>query len=401
VRVLCIATAYPRHAGDTVTPWLPALACNLRLAGVEMEILAPSWRGLGRQVIDGVTVHRFRYAPSPLETLTHQQSAAARIAGRPAMLAAVATYLSAGAVAAALRGARGRYDVVHALWPLPHALPGAIAAAAGRAPLVSTFFGSELALARRVRPLRPAVAAAVAVSRTVTTISAYTARLLIEAVPRARPRVIPLGPTVEPASALLPPLHNECVRLLAVGRLVRRKGVHVLLDAMARLVGSGGVFSVPPVLDVVGDGPERPALEAQARALGLSAHVRFHGFVPRTTLSSHYASCDVFVMPSLDDGAADVEGLGIPAIEALSFGRPVVASDAGGIPEVVQDGVTGVLVPPGDSEALARAITGLVSDPSRARDLAAGGRAHVSQRFAWSGVIASLCATYADAARTA
>ena len=400
MRVLCIATAYPRHADDSVTPWLPALACNLRLAGVEMEILAPSWRGLGRQVIDGVTVHRFRYAPSALETLTHQQSAAARIAGRPGMLAAVVPYLSAGAVAAAVRGVRGRYDVIHALWPLPHALPGAIAAVAGDAPLVSTFFGSELALARRVRPLRPAVAAAVAVSRTVTTISAYTARLLIEAVPRARPRVIPLGPTVVPAREVLPPLHNERVRLLAVGRLVRRKGVHVLLDAMARLRGGRG-FSMLPVLDVVGEGPEGPALEAQARALGLSAHVRFHGFVPRTTLASHYASCDLFVMPSLDDGVADVEGLGIPAIEALSFGRPVVASDAGGIPEIVQDGLTGLLVPPGDSEALAHAIAALVRDPSRARNLAADGRAHVSQHFAWSRVITSLYATYADAARAA
>jgi glycosyltransferase involved in cell wall biosynthesis len=151
------------------------------------------------------------------------------------------------------------------------------------------------------------------------------------------------------------------LRLLSVGRLHPQKGHRVLLDAIARARGAGASLS----LLVAGEGAERAALEAQAAALGLQGQVRFAG---RREVRPLLAAADVFVFPSLYEAA------GIAMIEAMACALPVVASRAGGIPEVVEDGVSGILVAPGDADALARALAALAGDPERRRRLAAAAR---------------------------
>ena len=132
-------------------------------------------------------------------------------------------------------------------------------------------------------------------------------------------------------------------RLLFVGRLVERKGVQVLLEALARLRDRPGVR-----VRVVGDGPMRGALERQAATLGVADRVRFDGSVSTEELVRRFRECDVFVLPAVVDAKGDTEGLGVVLIEALSYGKPVIASAAGGIVDIVRDGETGLLVPPGD-----------------------------------------------------
>jgi glycosyltransferase involved in cell wall biosynthesis len=398
MRVLCVATAYPRHPGDGVTPWLPELIRRLATRGVAVEVLASAHRGLGDQVVDGVPVHRFRYAPSALETLTHDRSAPARLRERPAMAALVPGYLAAATVAAARLARSGRFDLVHALWPLPHALPAAAAAATGGVPLVCTFFGSELAWRGwRRRAAAPLVRAAVRASAVVTVISSYTARLLTELAPTARPLVVPLGATIpSPAAAPQPErARGAPFELLYAGRLVARKGVHVLLDAVAELATHP---SAPPItLHVVGEGPERARLEARAARPPLAGRVVFHGFVPREVLARRLAACDAVVLPTLADVEGDVEGLGLPVLEALGHARAVVASDTGGIVDLVRDSDTGLLVPPGDAAALARALGRLAAEPALGRALGARGRAYAEAGFAWDGVLDRWVDAYAAA----
>jgi glycosyltransferase involved in cell wall biosynthesis len=395
MRVLCIATAYPRHEGDHVTPWLPELIRRLRACDVEVEVLTSAYRGLGDQTVAGVRVHRFRYAPASLEHLTHDRSAPAQLRRTPALGAVVPAYIARGRAAAERLALTGRFDLVHVLWPVPHAILGAAAKRAGRLPLVSTFFGSELAWRGVLRTaLAPAARSAVRVSDRVTAISRYTADLLRRLVPDAEARVIPIGAAVEP-----PPLDSSAgtgggpsLELLYVGRLTRRKGVHVLLDALATTPAG-------TVLHVLGEGPERAALEIRAAKLGLAARVRLHGFVPRDQLARRYRECDALVLPSLAGAQGDVEGLGIPAIEALSFGKPVIASRVGGIGEIVEDGATGILVPPGDAEAIARAIAAIDGDRSMGRRLGERGREHVQRTFAWTPILDALVDEYDRAGR--
>jgi N-acetyl-alpha-D-glucosaminyl L-malate synthase BshA len=115
--------------------------------------------------------------------------------------------------------------------------------------------------------------------------------------------------------------------------------------------------ALPAVLVFVGDGPERPAAEALAEELGLLPDVRFLGKVD--AVADLLRCADLFLLPSAS------ESFGLAALEALACGVPVVATDVGGLPDVVQDGVTGALVPVGDTEALAGRSVALLSDPAR------------------------------------
>jgi glycosyltransferase involved in cell wall biosynthesis len=165
--------------------------------------------------------------------------------------------------------------------------------------------------------------------------------------------------------------------LLYVGRLVAKKGVDVLIDACALL------RSELPELDVeiVGGGPLAEELAARARRSGVSDRIHFLGPQPADVVDAAFRRSSLVALPSRIDEHGDRDGMPTVLVEALARGVPVVATDLVGIPEVVRDGETGLLVPPDDPPALAAAIARLVRDPELARELAARGRALVAERF--------------------
>jgi glycosyltransferase involved in cell wall biosynthesis len=392
VRILFVVSAYPRDSGDVITPWLVEMIRRLGVRGVEVEVLAPAYRGLGSQTVEGVRVHRFRYAPAAWETLTHDQTAPDRIRERPRFAALVPSYVAAGSLAAARLARSGVFSAVHVFWPLPHGVMGLAAKRASGVPLVSTFFGVELTWMERQLPfLAPVLRRIVRGSDAVTAISTYTAERLKRAVPGTEPVIIPFGATVEPGELAPAPRRapTGAFELLFAGRLVERKGVHLLLEAIARLATDR-----PTLLHVVGDGPERPRLEARARDLGLGAGVVFHGFVPRAALEERMATCDAFVLPAVVDAKGDTEGLGVVLLEAMSYGKPVIASAAGGITDIVVDGRNGLLVPPGDVDALAGAVGRLLDDPAAAAEMGRRGSEDVKEKFSWDVIVGGLIDVY-------
>ncbi|OGL00948.1 MAG: hypothetical protein A3I14_01880 [Candidatus Rokubacteria bacterium RIFCSPLOWO2_02_FULL_73_56] len=158
-----------------------------------------------------------------------------------------------------------------------------------------------------------------------------------------------------------------------LGRLVPVKGFDLLVEALPRLAAE--VPSARVLL--VGDGPERAALEARARALGVAARLHVTGATPE--VAAHLAAADVLAAPSRN------EGMGRALVEAMALGLPVVATAVGGIPAVVEDGGCGRLVPPGDADALAAALAGLGRD-ARLRETL--GRAAVVRAEAFSSEVA-------------
>jgi glycosyltransferase involved in cell wall biosynthesis len=393
VKVLYLVSAYARDPEDVITPWLVETIRRLRARGVEAEVLAPSYRGLASQTVDGVRVHRFRYAPRPWETLTHDQTAPDRIRERPAFLSLVPGYVAAGSLAAARLARTGEFAAIHAFWPLPHGLIGLAAKRASGVPLVSTFFGVELTWMEKELPfLSPVLRRIVRGSDAVTAISSYTAERLRRQVPGADPAIIPFGATVEPsafATTTAPRDAGAPFELLFVGRLVERKGVHLLLDALASLPPARRV-----VLRVVGDGPDRARLQARAEELGLGGRAVFHGFVSKEELQARMAECDCFVLPAVVDSKGDTEGLGVVLLEAMSYGKPTIASAAGGIVDIVRDGRNGFLVPPGDAAALAGAIGRMMDDPEGARRMGMNGRDDVRTGFSWDVIVGRLAEVY-------
>ena len=393
MKVLYLVTAYARHPTDVITPWLTETIRRLAERGVEVEVLAPAYRGLETQMVEGVRVHRFRYAPSAWETLTHDQTAPDRIRERPWFLGLVPGYVAAGSAAAARLARTGGFDVVHAFWPIPQGVLGLAAKRASGLPLVSTFFGVELTWMERQFPfLAPLLRRIVRGSDAVTAISTYTAERLQRVAPGVLTEVIPFGAAVDAAPSLPPPRAADArPELLFIGRLVERKGVHLLLEALALLPAAHR-----PLLRVVGDGPERARLEELAGRLQLGADVVFHGFISAEEKVERLAGCDAFVLPAVIDSKGDTEGLGVVLLEAMTYGKPVIASAAGGIVDIVRGGRNGFLVPPGDAAALADAIQACVENPDRARALGEQGRIDVENGFSWDVIADRLAALYAS-----
>jgi glycosyltransferase involved in cell wall biosynthesis len=189
----------------------------------------------------------------------------------------------------------------------------------------------------------------------------------------ARLTIVPHGVDVQrftprPRSA------SATFRMLAVGRLVEKKGFHVLLDAVSRL-------EFPWHLRIVGDGPEWDRLSMQAHAAGIARRLTFCGALTHDALPCEYEHTDAVVIPSVCDSTGDRDGLPNVVLEAMASGAAVVATDAGAIASAVHDAITGVVVPAGDSCALARALAGLAGRPDLRQALGSAARAAVERDF--------------------
>lgn len=400
MKVVHVVTAFPRHDDDVITPWLGRLLLGLRDRGLEVGVLAPAYRGGGATEWRGIPVQRFRYAPARLETLTHEETAPDRLRRRPAYAALLPGYMLGGSLASIGLGASSPPDVIHVHWPVPHGWFGALARASSeRTAVVSSFYSVEIRwIERRLRWAVPFLRWSIESADAVTAISTATAAAVARYTSRDVPvipfsaaisgRPLPDGVTA-PAS---PPERAGPVRLLFVGRLVERKGVHILIRALARVRERADA-----TLTVVGDGPRAASLEAEARRVGVEAFVHFAGHVGEEALEEAYRSSDLFILPAIVDDKGDTEGLGVVLLEALEFGLPLIASDVGGIPDIVRHGETGLLVPPGDGGALADAIVQVIEDPAAARERVEKGRAHMREHFGLPGVVDRLLACYGAA----
>lgn len=223
------------------------------------------------------------------------------------------------------------------------------------------------ALGSRLEPLGVRRAGAVIVLT-----SRMRSMLVNQGVPPARLHRIPSGINETLFDVArddpLPDLRRP--RVLFVGRLVHQKNPHILIRA-ARLIDERAEIVI------VGDGPERSRLQEEITNAGLDERVHLTGFVPHDEIPSYLSHADVFALPS------QYEELGSVLIEAMRAGLPVVAADTGGIPEIVEAGQSGILVPPADAPALARATNRLLADRTLAENLGNEGRRR-SERYRWS-----------------
>ena len=179
------------------------------------------------------------------------------------------------------------------------------------------------------------------------------------------------------------------VRIAYAKWLRPQYGPDILLEALARIDPG-----VPWRAVLAGDGPLAAPLREQAEALGIAERVRFAGHLPHAGVAELMRQSEIFVMPSRE------ESFGVAAAEASACGLPVVSTAVGGVPEVVLDGETGLLVAPDDPNALAAALTLLARDPDLRRRLGAAGRAYVARRYVWDRCVDQMEEIYAEVVET-
>jgi len=399
MRILHVVTAFPRAPGDIIAPWLIELLRRQRAAGLDVEVFAPAYRGGGNTEFEGIPVHRFRYFPGRWEDLTHDQGTVDRV-GRSMRYKLMAPFYVLAGMRAAWRLARRReFDIVHVHWPVPHALFGWAArrGSRGRTGLVTLWYGIELRWVKSRLPwLKQFLKWALRTSDQVVAISSYTAREIAELVP-VPVRVIPYGLGFAeslPGGTAARRSTDGTFQILYVGNLIPRKGVRYLIDALHRLAST-----IPAKLLILGEGTDRAKLEAQVHELGLDGRVEMPGRVPEPDLHRAFHEASVLVLPSIVDQRGDTEGLGVVLLEALSYRVPVIGSAIGGITDIIGDGETGLLVPPEDPTAIAKAIERIATDPAFAKRLAEAGSRRVREQFGWEAIIAAWQECYAAALR--
>lgn len=373
--ILVTASTYPRWQGDPEPAFVHELARRLT-DRFEIVVLAPHAAGAAEEeILDGVRVRRYRYAPARWETLINHGGILANLRHARWKWLLLPSFLLMQGYALRRVLSQFRPQAVHAHWLLPQ---GVVAVcAARRVPVLATSHGADLfglrgyTFARLRRWVIGRVAALSVVSR------AMQQRVHAE-VPQARVRLLPMGVDCQQRFCPGSEARSEDA-LLFVGRLVEKKGLRHLIEAMP------AVLAVRPraSLEVIGFGHEQAALERRVADLGLRKRVRFLGALPQEQLPGHYRKASLFVAPFVEAGNGDQEGLGLVVAEAMACGCPVVVGDVPGVRDLVADD-TGVIVPAADHAALAATVVGLLGDAVRREQLAVNGRAHVLRYFDWA-----------------
>ncbi|MBP5768949.1 MAG: glycosyltransferase [Fibrobacter sp.] len=453
MKVLVIGSVYPRFQEDAEVPWLRTSISHLKKTGVEIQVLAPSYKGLKSHDIDGTHVNRFRYAPANWEILTHEEGAPSKMASKPWLQLLAIPYIINGFIQCLRICRKWRPDVIHAHWPFPHAYIALGAAKLFRIPLVLNFHGAELLLIRKKKWVKPLLKFAIGQAQAVFANSSFTASK-IKAIRDVNVEWSPYGTTLETSR-----LQGECrngkficrydrtaapdaegvkdekgphpvinkFKILFVGRHIERKGIRYLIEAAKylptdkfeiRIVGGGDLTEQlkkqaallderRKTKDESGSTSLLRPCSAQAPTLchpernevkskdpvnfsGVEespASIVFTGKLSPEDLANEYRTANVFTLPAIVDSKGDTEGLGVVLIEAMELGLPIVASNVGGIPDVVIDGESGILVPEKDPVALADAFKRLEADPALIEKLLAGARKRIDECFTWDGII--------------
>jgi len=367
MHVLFLTHSFPRSEGDAAGSFILRLAVALRNEDVKVQVVAPATEGVPEaDEIEGIRVERFRYAPRRYERLAYTGNMAGDVASSWTAKLALVGFLGSDFVHAVRARRAFEPQVVHAHWWFPNGVVGTWVGGLAHIPLVTTLHGTDVRLARTVGVAKPLFSHVLKRSAAVTTVSRWLKEETEALVPGVHPTVAPMPVATD---LFEPGDSRDGARLLFVGRLNDQKGLEHLLYAMAAM-------KRPVKLDVVGDGPNRAALENLGRQLGIEPRIRWHGQVPQSALPPLYQSAAAIVVPSVE------EGLGLAAVEALLCETPVVAFDSGGLRDVIQHEKTGLLVKAGDRAALATTLDELLARDGRGTQLGRAGRLFALSAFA-------------------
>jgi glycosyltransferase involved in cell wall biosynthesis len=221
-------------------------------------------------------------------------------------------------------------------------------------------------------------------------VSEYTARQVRAALPGVEVRVIRNGVRVDRFRAPAPAPHKLGPTILATGGVKRRKGTHLLVEAMTAVREQ--IRDAQLVITGNQDPPYLTEVEAQIARLGLADCVHILGMIDEDALRGWYQHADLFALPSLTVGGK-FEGFGLVFLEASACGLPVVGAQGSGVAEAVIDGKTGLLIPQDDADALASALIRLLADETLRQELGTAGRAYAETQD-WSQVAAQIIALY-------
>jgi len=378
--VLVFTSVYPTTIDGNHGAFIRETVLRLQGTGAEFAVFAPAYEGSKSYNLDGIKVHRFRYFFKIWENLV-RDGAPTKIQKQPIYLIVAAFYILLGSWQLFWLCSKKKPDILHIHWPFPHGLMALPASKLLGIPMVFSFHGGELLLAKKFGFVANILRWLLPIAKGVTSNSSFTKGLISQLSSTVCTTIIPYGMTIEPKpSKKRQP--GEIPRLLFVGRFDERKGLKYLLEALPLVLAKKSVR-----LRLVGEGILEAQIKSHCAKLGLDEVVDFLGFVTKEELAEEYASCEIFVLPAIIDSKGDTEGLGVVIIEALAHSKPVVATNVGGISDIITSDHNGIMVQEKEPIALAQAILHLLADSTKAAKLGDQGLIDVQEKFSWDRII--------------
>lgn len=400
MKILVLTTTFPRWKQDSTPSFIYEWSKRLQENGFEIVVLAPSHYGAKRfEIMDGMKVYRFPYFyPAKYQKLAYGGGILPSLK-KSGMAKIQVPFLFLSELYYALRLVRKEnIDVIQSHWLIPSGLIGALCKKVYGKKHISTELAAGLA-ALEILPFKKRILHFILKnSDKMTVLSSYIRERLFHLseseILKRKIVVIPLGiDTIKYKhnnnKLLLRKKYNVKSKnvILFIGRIVEKKGVKYLIKALPDIL-----MKYPDTeLIICGDGHLRVELENLAKNMGLDNCIRFVGYVSDENIKIEYLSLsDILVVPSIFTRNKDTEGLGVVILEGLATGTAVIASDIGGIPDIIKDGFNGFLVKPESSANIAQKTVKILSDDGIKRKFNENGKRTVHEKFSWNIIIKSL-----------
>jgi glycosyltransferase involved in cell wall biosynthesis len=364
-KILILTQSFIRFKEDILSKHIFVLAQLLNQKGWEVLVLAPHAKGLKKyEEIDGVKIYRFQYFFQKYERIAYSGMMQRLVFKNPINPFIFIVFFFFFTRKALSLIKEQKPDVLHAHWWLPSGMVGCLVSKITKLPLVLTLHGTDVGLIDKSSLFLFLAKKVLNCARKITVVSNFIKNKLILNLGTDADKfsVIPMPvDQTEIFPKQVPPGKRKLI--LSVARFTQQKEPEVLINAFYQLKKK----NIEAELIMIGEGPERGNLEKLINSLSLDKEVSLLDFMPQEKLNEYYNRCDMLVLSSVN------EGFGLVLVEAQFCKKPVIGTDSGGIPDIIIEGKTGLLFPPGDVNALAKDMESLLEDKKLAQTLAQKG----------------------------
>jgi N-acetyl-alpha-D-glucosaminyl L-malate synthase BshA len=399
LKVCILTTSFPRFKGDSAGTFIYNLVSELSQKGIKAEVVAPHDPGSDFfEYWGNIRIHRFPYFfPLKYQQLCYGDGLPNNL--RNSRLARIQApfFIPSEFLCLLWTLKKKKIDLIHAHWSLPQGLLGISAKYILKIPCVTTLHGSDI-FGLRHPIFRSLNKLAIIHSDACTANSRATVNRARKVSGSRNLRIVPMG--VDPnrfrkttaVDDLKEKLMLDGEVILSVGRLIDLKGTDYLIKALPKVLLR---FPKAKAL-IIGSGPRKNHLLKLAKDLQMQENIVFIDQIPNAELSKYYSLADVFVLPSIANQKGETEGFGVVLLEAMACGLPVIGSDVGGIPDIIRNNETGLLVGQKDSQDLSNQLIRLLTDAALQNKLAVNARNLIEARFSWEMVAERFIKIYRD-----
>lgn len=369
-RILILSSSFPRFSGDFAGNFVYELAKRLKDYCLDIIIVAPHDKiARFQEDMNGLKVYRFPYFfPCRLQKLAYGDGISYNVKKSFLVKLQIPLFFLFELIKVLKIVKRERIDIINSHWLFPQGLVGAICKRFLGISHIATLHSSEITLLKKFPAGRKITEFIIKNTDVVTSVSYHRAdelsKFMFDKEVMTKIKIVPMGVTVENIvdknknQLRIKYNVNQKIIILFVGRLVDVKGCEYLIESFKLIVDKFNDIQ----LIIVGNGPLEAKLKRMVEEFDLKENIRFEGFVERNKISDYYNLSDIIVIPSIVDSSGYEEGLPVVLLEALIFGRPIVATRTKGIMEIIKDSYNGILVEPKSSKQIANSILMLINN---------------------------------------